>query len=200
MRTRLLLVLALGAWGCGQQSLTPGTGMGGAGGGASGTGGCGPARNKLTCPGACSQGTAEPVCLGGVWTCPTYGLACPVCAATIPRGCICDQQTGIVTCAYDAGATDASGGDAGDAGASCPSLGPDAGLVGCTESCGTDVGVPAVCTAGRWQCPRGAFSTALCPPCSLSPPPPPGCMCDPTSGVLACDRDAGAAASGGHGG
>jgi hypothetical protein len=104
-----------------------------------------------------------------------------------------------VTCAIDASVVDASV-SVGDAGAGCQPMGPDAGFLACTESCATDVGVAAVCVAGRWECPRGAFSPTECPPCSSSPPAPPGCMCDPTNGMISCDHDAGAAAPDGRGG
>jgi hypothetical protein len=132
--------------------------------------GSAPDGSIIACVASCSDTTAlSSVCTAGVWSCPT-------------------GTVDVTTCGRA------------DAGTSCPAYGQDGGLqsLSCVYSCSSDTGVNAICVSGTWQCPAGAFSTKQCPRfCSLSPPPPPGCMCNPMNGILTCESDAGA---GGHGG
>jgi len=58
--------------------------------------------------------------------------------------------------------------------------------------CSTDdVSIPGVCSDGGWTCPGGyAAGISQCPPCSGLPPPY-GCTCNHSNGVITCPKDAG---------
>lgn len=71
---------------------------------------------------------------------------------------------------------------------------------GCTDGgaficllCSTDdVAEQAVCSGGVWTCPADLTPVGQCPPCSGLPPPS-GCSCNRTTGVVTCQHDAAAA-------
>jgi hypothetical protein len=74
--------------------------------------------------------------------------------------------------------------------ASCSPLVQDGGILGC--GCSSDTSPVPVCVAGAWTCPPASSPARLCARyCSFSPPPPPGCRCDPTNGALTCAKDGG---------
>ncbi len=148
------------------------SGTGGTGGPPDG-GGC-PNEVLISCVGECEVG---PVCLDGAWTC-------------VPD-MLCVADAGI---AKDGGGSKDAGGT--KDGGGTKACGPV--TLGCTQTCNTDVGVPAVCVNGTWQCPVGAFPFSNCPP-RCPEPPRPGCTCDLISGALTCQQDAGAAAGGNSG-
>lgn len=146
----------------------------------------------------------------GVTTCVDAGAVCP---ADVPDGSVlycvsnCSDHTAVVsTCT--AGIWSCPSGTMDlrdcprDGGAACPPSGADGGFFYCTYDCANDTGVPpaALCVAGTWQCPTGAFKASLCPPTCIGPPAP-GCTCEPSTKVMTCQHDGGAdAAPGGHGG
>jgi hypothetical protein len=193
----------LGVLACGGQLTPSQTGTGGSpgSGGSNGTGGRGAGGGLAAggtagaCPGPGTDGSVvicaqdclsdvalPPVCAGNGWTCPAGTLDVRTCfsrcAVAQPLGCSCNPMTGVVTCA--------------DAGSSCAD-GGQSGLI-CAGGCLEDVAFPAVCAGGVWTCPSGTVDVKTCANI-CTPPPPPGCTCDPNTGALTCRRDGGADAA-----
>jgi hypothetical protein len=160
------------------------------------------------CPASLSPGcTCDPAT--GVTTCRDAGATCP---AGNPDGSVflcvssCTANAAFVsTC--DGGVWSCPPGTmdlrdcSRDAGA-CPSRERDGGIIGC--DCGSDTGPEPTCVNGAWTCGPAAGPATLCtssPPRCFGTPTPLGCFCNPITGVLTCQRDAGTdGAVGGHGG
>lgn len=54
----------------------------------------------------------------------------------------------------------------------------------CVSDCGSDAGLPPICSDGAWVCPPGTRDAGECPPTCWGPAPP-GCVCD--RGEWRCD-------------
>jgi hypothetical protein len=143
---------------------------------------------------------------------PLLGLV----AAGLLAGCasspvgVRSDASDAVSSAHDVGPDSASVSEAHDAVQSGSDVRPDSTSVSesgvesdtrpcsgtaafCVSSCNTDVGQPAVCVDGSWQCPGGTFPFSNCGPCSGLPPPP-NCTCNPSTGARTCTQpDASAA-------
>ena len=161
MKISLVVVLAVGLGGCEAQQLQ--TGDPSRDGGATDLavsgddGGC-PAEALGSCPSSDCNDTISPVCIDGVWTCPTnpdLSIDCPkrLCGGALPFGCSCDPASGEIICGYDAG-PDTSGDG-------CPSS-ADASLVQCVTACNNDGALVPICSAGDWVCPQGSFDVSAC--------------------------------------
>lgn len=162
MRTRLLVVLVVGAVGCAGRS-EPAAGETSASGGAPGIAvsrcvSLDASGIELVRPiDGCTGSLYVPTCTGTAWTFPGPGepSTCPgqPCDVYYENWCTCDRTTGLVSCPGDAGADD---------GGACGPNGQDGGVIGCVGDCDSTLAFAPVCKAGRWTCPSGTIEASRC--------------------------------------
>jgi hypothetical protein len=170
MRTRLLLVVLLGAAGCGGQELTPTVPSGKGGSSSTPTTGSGGSQGGRPSTGA--GGLGERGGAGGIGASGLGG----------------DGIGGIAGSGVGASGFGGDGVGAGGASAGCLA-GPAPFL--CAGANCTGPAVSAICQYGTWTCPDDQSGVCTLLPCSSSVPS--GCACSPISGLVVCPSATGTA-------